>query len=873
MGYSRWVLADLQVHTPADFHHRFGNVGGPEPNAAFADVLIKAHADAGVGVIAVTDHNTLAWYPVLAEAGQRHGVVVFPGIEFNVNKCHLMAIWECDDGGYRRGQQFLHHLFPPDCLPPLTQRREPNPTNVGSPLQLAKIAAESYGALVLAPHSTAVENGLFGRGVCNTSDQVAQSEHVLGFDVYGKTHADVLTNPRRQFGDRHPAWFISGDLRDLESAGKRAVYLKLGTPPTLESLRQAFLMPAHRIRFPQHLHGKYHHVTGARFLDGPTPSWPRITRIGVDGGFHDGLGVELGPGLNAIIGGKGTGKSTAIEIIRHTCGAVASTVEDNNSNRRANFTPNANAVLGVVAADGHPYEITRSGDSTPPVLLRSGIATAVEVSRRFSVNIFGQRELAELADRQDALREFVALSAEPEFDAARAAETGCLSELGRLNAEITSVEAALETAAASEETLNDLQDQLAELGQRGAVEQVAASKALTAAEEQATTLHEWLAGLAQLGQSLRAAGKQPSVDAHDTIPAELTAHADWAEHAVSAAADLIDAAAEQISADLPVIIQRHGELAQTHRHQINVALAEAGLADPEELAVKQRAAADLERAVAAVPGQRRQLELLRTERALQIDSLHDDRALISAELQAAASRLSDRVGGRVRVSVQPAADRAALRDLLSRATAGQNILSAQLTRLAEAGPAAIVAAINSGIEQLIKLGVSEGTANKLRALAPDKVREIEQCATPDLITVEINLAPEAEVPRWTDVRRVSPGQRATAMLSLVLATGDDPLIIDQPEDDLDNRFIYDHVVRQLTEVADRRQVIVATHNPNIPILGDAELILALDATVDRSSIVACGAIDDPAVAEAARRILEGGDAAFRARARRYRAAA
>jgi chromosome segregation protein len=110
------------------------------------------------------------------------------------------------------------------------------------------------------------------------------------------------------------------------------------------------------------------------------------------------------------------------------------------------------------------------------------------------------------------------------------------------------------------------------------------------------------------------------------------------------------------------------------------------------------------------------------------------------------------------------------------------------------------------------------------------------------------------------------------MLSLALVTGNNPLIIDQSEDDLDNRYIYDQVVRQLADVANRRQVIVATHNPNIPILGDAEMIMALDATVDQSTMVACGAIDEPQVADAARQILEGGDKAFQDRARRYRAA-
>ena len=77
------------------------------------------------------------------------------------------------------------------------------------------------------------------------------------------------------------------------------------------------------------------------------------------------------------------------------------------------------------------------------------------------------------------------------------------------------------------------------------------------------------------------------------------------------------------------------------------------------------------------------------------------------------------------------------------------------------------------------------------------------------------------------------------------------------------------VVTKVAEVAAHRQVIVATHNANIPVLGDAELILALDATTDKGRILACGGLDEPAVADTARKILEGGAQAFDERARRY----
>ncbi len=107
------------------------------------------------------------------------------------------------------------------------------------------------------------------------------------------------------------------------------------------------------------------------------------------------------------------------------------------------------------------------------------------------------------------------------------------------------------------------------------------------------------------------------------------------------------------------------------------------------------------------------------------------------------------------------------------------------------------------------------------------------------------------------------------MLALALVAGSEPLVIDQPEDDLDNRFIYEEIVQQIADVASQRQVIVATHNANIPVLGDAELVVAFEATTERGEILARGGLDEPVVATTARNILEGGVEAFEARARRY----
>jgi ABC-type lipoprotein export system ATPase subunit len=73
--------------------------------------------------------------------------------------------------------------------------------------------------------------------------------------------------------------------------------------------------------------------------------------------------------------------------------------------------------------------------------------------------------------------------------------------------------------------------------------------------------------------------------------------------------------------------------------------------------------------------------------------------------------------------------------------------------------------------------------------------------------------------------RLSLGEKCSAILSLVLVTEDRPLVIDEPEAELDHDFICNNVVESIRGVKGRRQVIICTHNPNIPVLGDAELVV------------------------------------------------
>jgi hypothetical protein len=123
-------------------------------------------------------------------------------------------------------------------------------------------------------------------------------------------------------------------------------------------------------------------------------------------------------------------------------------------------------------------------------------------------------------------------------------------------------------------------------------------------------------------------------------------------------------------------------------------------------------------------------------------------------------------------------------------------------------------------------------------------------------------------------RQLSDGQRNTAILTLLLARGGGPILIDQPEDELDSSFLFEQLVPLLRKIKNERQVILVTHNPNIPVNADAELVYALSAEAVegggvRGIVRAQGGLDREGVKRAVLDIMEGSELAFRKRREKY----
>jgi ABC-type cobalamin/Fe3+-siderophores transport system ATPase subunit len=141
--------------------------------------------------------------------------------------------------------------------------------------------------------------------------------------------------------------------------------------------------------------------------------------------------------------------------------------------------------------------------------------------------------------------------------------------------------------------------------------------------------------------------------------------------------------------------------------------------------------------------------------------------------------------------------------------------------------------------------------------------DLEETEWDDLQTIFLNDRP---------INETSPGQRSSALLPLIALSETTPLVIDQPEDNLDKHLIGQVLSRVLARLKEKRQIIVCTHDPNILVGGDAEQVVVLEAMSNRKGQVAQdghGSIDNANIVATVVDILEGGRDAFENRSKRY----
>lgn len=263
-----------------------------------------------------------------------------------------------------------------------------------------------------------------------------------------------------------------------------------------------------------------------------------------------------------------------------------------------------------------------------------------------------------------------------------------------------------------------------------------------------------------------------------------------------------------------------------------------------------------------------------TERSSLLEKLRKNKDECEQELSRVIKKINKKsLNGRVKIKLQPRNNRENLLKFLSAFPGLAEKSLEWINQVEDLSIPSLRKDIDNGLEVLFEkysgYGLTKSKAEIIANMTVQQRLKLDEVDLLDVIDIQLNIGGEKE--NYKSLEQLSKGQQCTAVLNILLLDNKDPLIIDQPEDNLDNAFIANNIISELRNNKLKRQFIFATHNANIPVFGDAELIGVLNEEDGQGKIDddCLGSIDSEGVRKAVIQTLEGGNNAFRMRKAKY----
>lgn len=614
-----------------------------------------------------------------------------------------------------------------------------------------------------------------------------------------------------------------------------------------------------------------------------------LKRLSASAGYLAQAEIEFRPGLNCVIGARGTCKSTLVESIRFAFNADPERVQvllgqKSDSSSLFNIIPTTLGE-GSIRCDvyypeqGSLYSVERDVHTATRVY-HEGVKDHTE-SVTHQIEIYSQGDLQRIAE--DELQRLTLIdrpnAATIERMRREQREIGALlASLGRKIRELraqrellrTQIRALPELRAELEalrssrpELSNELDKERAlflrrqaalRAMSRGIAARDAAIEGISATEEHVNALKE----------ALSQAKLQDLPEAEEAVRL-LNQSAQLLESLVGSVNALKEIALEKAYKDLEITCEAQNETYYNLRkgeQAVNESLKkEDALKEQiEHLEGLQKELEELDIKLESELARRRELRSAFQERS---DTIYRLRLAEVDEINA-------RHSGRVILTLSQAAQRrgyvAEVQRLLQGSRLrGQDDLARDLAKALS--PSALIDMVEAGDTSRLSKVLSRDNAQATRLMSflldNTAIYDLEGYIFEDKL--DITMMDEGQ-PK--PIQSLSKGQKATALLPLILRDAPYPLIFDQPEDDLDNRFIFHSLIRAVSELKQRRQLIFVTHNANIPVLGEAEAVIVMRMeSPTRAAPPLIGSVDErkKEIVD----LLEGGARAFQERQKRY----
>lgn len=883
---ARFYRCALQVN-PFDYTTQTGQRQHGFPDEpSYNQAMVAALVAADIQVIALMDHWKASTGAGLMAAAQASGIRVLPGFEASSREgVHLLCLFE--ETASLTTLDYYASTLRGGVPGPVTDTRDSETHTLENIVDKVK----EWEGICIAAHMTD-KSGLLNQQAGDTRQRHWKYEPLLAgcikrdwSELQEKEPGlfNIINNRDDSHLRKQPMTLLNArdvsDPAQIQAEGACGTWTLIKmSEVTIEGLRQAFLDPRSRVRLASQAPFEQH-------IEVVAAMW--------QGGLLDGVTLGFNENLNVLVGGRGTGKSSIIETLRYALGTTPLGEEA----QRASDGIVKNALksggkISVVIRQPQPaasYLVERSYPNPPLVRDETGNVLNAQPTDvlRLLPEIYGQHEIAELA-RDDKkltqlLRRYV-----PVQSASRDQKIALRRELTASQQKLLAVAHELEEADEALAKLPGLRETLRRYESVGLEEKL---RAQTQWQREGALFAQVEAELSPADSILNALRDAQPLNQdfvgesrlRDLPNAELLA-------ALRGTLTTVDDTLQQLTTTLQAALaQARQQVANVHSQwkPLRTAADEVFQAQLRELETQKIDGADflqLRRQIDNLqPLEKRKNELLLLQEATEQrrrNLLAEWRSVLERdqrELQKTANRLNGQLNGRVRVSTTYQGQREELLKILDEALAREagahrkpivdavrNSPTLSLEILAE-----LCRGNAAQLRQQIK-GLTLAQAERLARIGAKACFAIEELDLPPTTQMELNVAPVKEQPKWRPLPALSVGQRATAVLRLLLVPYSvAPLLIDQPEDDLDNRFIAEDIVPRIKEEKMRRQFIFATHNANLPVLGDAELIIGLKYHADKTTVEASGALDTPAVHQLVEEVLEGGRAAFEYRRIKY----
>ena len=862
---AQWVRADFHLHTRADREFKFTGDDNFY-NSNYVDALEKADVRLGV----ITNHNKFDFeeFKALRKTAQKKGIALLPGVELSVNDgangIHTLVVFSdewIDEHNYIN--PFLTSAF--EGKTPAQYEQENGRTSWSLLETIKKLEGYHRDFFLVFAHVEA-PSGLWAELDGGRLTELGQNEffrrRTLAFQKV-RTHDGAgkdkpcRTKIQSWLQSWYPAELEGSDPKSVDEIGRgKASYLKLGEL-SFEAVKFALSDPAGRVAMEPPKH-QASHIRSIRF----------------DGGILDGQVLHFSSELNTLIGIRGSGKSSILEAVRYALdiprGEKAQDTKYKDELIRHTLGSGGKVTLTACDVYGQEFTISRIFREAPNVYLggklQPGVSIRETVLRR--PIYFGQKDLSStgegfetdlveklVGEKLRVLRDEIEVQRQRVRDAAQ--RWLKLSNTAELKRDF-------------ETQLNDANFRLTKFAEHGVADKLQKrlgfqqdATALARMAERADSFILALGSLiAEHEDELRNATSYVSKQNPDFFTvyyaefSNLIAKVDQLKQ-IEREANVIAARLKTKQGEFEGASRSlQEEFAQVER-QLAQELKQTGMTaiQPDDFLAQQQRKTKAEQMLQALAKQESQQTSIRDALFAEIDKLNE---LWLSEFNTIKVELDRVNAGHTALQIEAdfKGDKEAAISFMQQLFKGSNIRETTLRAVME-DHADFGGLLRAMPGALAKAGSTPEVFDKtfMQSLV-----EFVTWQVPNRFVIRY---------RGKELKHHSLGQRASALLLYVLSQRqNDVIIIDQPEDDLDNQTIYDDVIKLLREMKPHAQFIFATHNANFPVLGDAEQVHACRYQ-DEKVAVQSGSIDAGPVQDAIINIMEGGQEAFNRRKEVY----